>query len=95
MHYLVFVPAFEVICVLGRNLLVVGSYVPHDLSQVLTFGCVNVHLHTRPGDLVPQLHDVLYDEREEREVNMPDDVKLLFPDASRASRLTFSWFFFR
>lgn len=45
LHYLVFMPAFEVVCVLRSDLLVVGSYVLHDLGQVLTFGCVNVHLH--------------------------------------------------
>lgn len=64
--YLVLMPALEVICILRCNLLVVGPHILYDLGQVLTFGSVHVDLHAWPGDLIPQLHDVLLEQRKER-----------------------------
>lgn len=39
-------PAFEILCVFECDLLVVAPHILHDLGQVLTFGGVDVHLHT-------------------------------------------------
>lgn len=78
--YLVLMPAFEVICVLCGNLLVVGPHVLYDLGQVLTFGSVHVDLHAWPGDLIPQLYDVLREQRKEREQWTYRICGLLFPE---------------
>lgn len=63
LHHLIFVPSLEVFCILQSTFFIVGPHVLHDLGQVLTFGGVYIHLHTRLGDLIPQLHHLLQDRR--------------------------------
>lgn len=69
--YLIFMPAFEILCVFECDLLVVAPHILHDLGQVLTFGGVDVHLHTWLGDLIPQLSHLLHDNTEKTENTHP------------------------
>lgn len=107
LHHLIFMPLFQVLCILHNNLLIGCPHVLHDLRQVLTFGSVNVHLHAWLGDLSPQLYHLLQRWRKERHI-MPirtHKIVTLLTETEYInkvwwliwlhSKLTLSWFFLR
>jgi len=57
--YLRLMPRLNLFLVLDAYPLIIGPHLLHDLCQVLTFRCVNVHLHAGLRDLGTQVRHFL------------------------------------
>lgn len=76
LYYLIFMPPFEVFCILHCYLFIVAPHFLHYLRQVLTFRGVNIHLHAWLRDLVSQLHHLLQNRNEDRVSNNMVDMQI-------------------
>lgn len=63
MVYLRFMPCFQFFLVLLCHLLILGPDFCHDLSQILAFRSVDIHVDSRLGDLVTKLDNFLKKKR--------------------------------
>lgn len=58
-NYLCTMPCFELCLVLQRYPLIILPHLLHDLSEVLAFGSINIHVDTHGADLGTQFSNIL------------------------------------
>lgn len=93
MVYLRFMPCFQFFLVLLCHLLILGPDFCHDLSQILAFRSVDIHVDSRLGNLVTKLDNFL---KKEKKVDRKSLLLFTLPNCFQVyRRLLNSFSFYR